>query len=88
MSFSKEELIKKIIYRSNYRGSKEMDFLMSSFTNKYIHLLNYDELIELSNLLNYDDENLYNFNQDVKTSLEFPVNKITGLFKSFSLKMK
>ena len=88
MGFSKEELKKKIIYRSNYRGSKEMDSLMSSFTNKYIDLLNDDELIQLSNLLNFDDENLYNFNQGGKTSLNFPINKITDLFKSFNLKNK
>ena len=88
MSFSKEELKKKIVYRSNYRGSKEMDSLLSSFTKKYINLLNYEELVDLLNLLDLDDENLYNFNQDRKTSLKFPVNKITDLFKFFNLNEK
>ena len=88
MNFSKEELKKKIIYRSSYRGSKEMDFLMSSFTSKYIDVLNDEELIELSNLLNFDDENLYNFNIGEKTSIKIPINKITNLFKSFNLKKK
>ena len=88
MNLSKEELKKKIIYRSNYRGSKEMDSLMTSFTNKYIGLLNDQELLELSNLLDLDDENLYNFNQGKKTSLKFPINKITDLFKSFNLNKK
>ena len=88
MNFSKEELKKMIIYRSNYRGSKEMDSLMGSFTNKYITLLNDNELIELSNLLDLDDENLYNFNQDRKTSFKFPINKITDLFKFFNLNEK
>ena len=36
MSLNKEELIKKIIYRSSYRGSKEMDNLMSSFVKSVI----------------------------------------------------
>ena len=27
---------KKIIYRSNYRGTKEMDNLLGEFTKKYI----------------------------------------------------
>ena len=85
MNYSKDELKKKIIYRSNYRGSKEMDSLMSSFTYKFINLLSDEELIELSNLLDLDDENLYNFNQGRKTSQTFPVNKITELFKSFKL---
>ena len=88
MNFSKEELKKKIVYRSNYRGSKEMDSLLSSFTKKYINLLNHEELVDLLNLLDLDDENLYNFNQDRKTSLKFPVNKITDLFKFFNLNEK
>jgi len=88
MSFSKQELKKKIIYRSNYRGSKEMDSLMSSFTNQYMELLNDEELIELSNLLDLDDENLYNLNKGKKTSIKLPINKVTDLFKSFSLNKK
>ena len=88
MSFSKKELKKKIIYRSNYRGSKEMDFLMGSFTNKYVDSFNDKELIDLSNLLNLDDENLYNLNKGEETSKKIPNNKIIDLFKSFSLKIK
>ena len=86
MNYSKDELKKKILYRSTYRGSKEMDSLLSTFTNKYIGLLKNDELIDLSNLLEIDDENLYNFHLGRKTSLKFPVNKVTELFKSFDLK--
>ncbi len=88
MSENIEELKKKIIYRSNYRGSKEMDSLMSSFTNQYMELLNDEELIELSNLLDLDDENLYNLNKGKKTSIKLPINKVTDLFKSFSLNKK
>ena len=32
-----DQLKKKIIYRSNYRGTKEMDKLLGAFTNKYIN---------------------------------------------------
>ena len=31
-----ETLKKKIIYRANYRGTKEMDILLSKFVDKYI----------------------------------------------------
>ena len=86
MNLSKEELKKKIIYRSNYRGSKEMDSLMTSFTNKYIGLLNDQELLELSNLLDLDDENLYNFNQGQKTTVNFSINKVNKLFRDFVYK--
>ena len=52
MNFSKKELKKKILYRSSYRGTKEMDFLMTSFTNEYIDSLDDNDLVDLSNLLN------------------------------------
>ena len=32
-----ETLKKKIIYRANYRGTKEMDILLSKFVDKYIN---------------------------------------------------
>ena len=58
MTINIEDLKKKIIYRSTYRGTKEMDNLISSFTKKYINTLNETELNNLSNLLNIDDENI------------------------------
>ena len=63
MIFNIDELKKKIIYRSTYRGTKEMDALISSFTKQIMNDLNVNELINLSNLLDIDDENLYKFNQ-------------------------
>ena len=41
-----EQIKKKIIYRSNYRGTKEMDKLLGAFTNKYIDQLNVEDLNE------------------------------------------
>ena len=34
-----EQIKKKIIYRSNYRGTKEMDKLLGAFTKKHINQL-------------------------------------------------
>ena len=47
MDFNIDQLKKKIIYRANYRGTKEMDKLLGAFTKKYIDLLNIDELYDL-----------------------------------------
>ncbi len=80
-----DELKKKITYRSNYRGTKEMDKLLSSFTNKYINELNESDLIDLENLLNIDDLNLYNFYMGLKTEIQFKENKVNLLFKNFKL---
>ena len=78
-----EQIKKKIIYRSNYRGTKEMDKLLGAFTRKYINELNYEDLNELIKLLEIDDNNLYNFYNGLKTNIEFEDNKINKLFKDF-----
>ena len=83
MIFNIDELKKKIIYRSIYRGTKEMDALISSFTKKIINDLNADELIDLSNLLDIDDENLYKFNQGLSPTVDIEENKVSKLFKEF-----
>ena len=80
------DLKKKIIYRSTYRGTKEMDNLLYSFTIKNIDKLDESELLLLSDLLELDDENLYHFNQGQKTTIKFDNNKITELFKNFKYK--
>ena len=83
MIFNIDELKKKIIYRSTYRGTKEMDALISSFTKQIINDLNRDELISLSNLLDIDDENLYKFNQGLRPTVDIKENKVSKLFKEF-----
>ena len=78
-----EQIKKKIIYRSNYRGTKEMDKLLGAFTNKYIDQLNIEDLNELIKFLEIDDNNLYNFYNGLKPNIEFEDNKINNLFKNF-----
>ena len=83
MDINIEQLKKKIIYRSNYRGSKEMDKLLGSFTNKFIDKLNDKELLYLCDLLDLDDENLYKFNNGQKTTVNIDSNEVTELFKNY-----
>jgi antitoxin CptB len=78
-----EQLKKKIIYRSTYRGTKEMDKLLGAFTKKYINELNDQELNDLEKLLDIDDTNLYNFFNGLTTDFEFTDNKINLMFKNF-----
>ena len=68
MTVDIEQIKKKIIYRSNYRGTKEMDKLLGAFTNKYLDQLDYQDLDELIKLLEIDDNNLYNFYNGLKTT--------------------
>ena len=78
-----EQFKKKIIYRSNYRGTKEMDKLLGAFTNKYIDELNYSDLIDLEKLLDIDDNSLYSFYNGLKTDIKFEKNNVNSLFKNF-----
>ena len=76
---------KKLIYRAGYRGTKEMDILLSSFVNKYIN--DFDEylLAELEKFLDFEDEiilNFYNFNIVEK---KIDQNKVSKIFKKFKI---
>ena len=83
MSFNIDELKKKIIYRSNYRGTKEMDKLLGKFVKKYINDLQEKDLIDLDKFLNIDDTNLYNFYNGFDTEFEIEKTNISLLFKNF-----
>ena len=79
MSDNKEELKNKIIYRASYRGSKEMDILMTNFVKSLINNLNLEELKDLNYLVNLDDEVLKN----VKNNILIDNIEITDLIKNF-----
>ena len=83
MTFNIDQLKKKIIYRSNYRGTKEMDKLLGAFTKKYINQLNKNELIDLEKLLDIDDTSLYNFFNGIDNEIKFSETNILKLFKNF-----
>jgi len=85
MSNKLEILKKRLIYRASYRGTKEMDILLSAFVNKCIDSFDEDLLSELENFLNFEDEiilNFYNYNIIKKKIDE---NKIAKIFKNFKI---
>ena len=44
MNLNKQNLINKVIFKSKYRGTKEMDIFVASFTKSIINELNINEL--------------------------------------------
>jgi antitoxin CptB len=78
-----KDLKNKIIYRANYRGTKEMDKLLGSFTKIHIDLLLDHELPLLCDLLDLDDENLYSLNQGGDLTIKIEANKVTELFQNY-----
>ncbi len=76
---------KKLIYRAGYRGTKEMDILLSSFVNKYIDTFDENLLIELDKFLNYEDEVILNFYQKDVVQKKIDKNKVSKIFKNYKL---
>ena len=76
---------KKLIYRAAYRGTKEMDILLSSFVNKHIDLFDMSHLVELDKFLNFEDEIILNFYHNNVVKKNIDANKISKIFKNFKL---
>ena len=83
MNSNKQNLINKIKYRSQYRGTKEMDLFIKKFVNSVIYNLDSNQLIELNNLVNLDDEELKKISlEEIKTN----ESKVIFLLKKFKKK--
>ena len=76
---------KKLIYRASYRGTKEMDILLSNFVDKYIDEFNEDLLIDLEKFLDFEDETILNYYHYNIVQKGIDRNKISELFKSFKI---
>ena len=86
MNNSIDNLKKKIIYRSNYRGTKEMDNLIGTFVKSIIDDLDIAELYNLENLLNIDDDILLSFYNNENNKLKIDENFVTKSFRKFKMK--
>ena len=76
---------KKLIYRAGYRGTKEMDILLSSFVDKNINLFNEQLLEELDKFLNFEDEVILNYYQYDIIKENIDKNEVSKMFKKFKL---
>ena len=78
-------LRKKILYRSKYRGIKEMELLLNSFVKKHINDFSIAELKQLDDLLNFDDDSLFKWYLNKKVEIKIPNNKVSKLLKNFKI---
>ena len=84
MSQNKEDIKNKIIYSSSYRGTKEMDILMTSFVKSIINELDYNQLIQLDKFINLDDEILKSLkNKELKHQINEELIFILKKFEKF-----
>ena len=81
------ELLKnKIKYRSSYRGTKEMDLLLTSFASSVVDILSFSELKKLDIFLNCNDEDISNFYINKIPISTFEDVKILNLFIKHKIK--
>ena len=78
-------LKKKIIYRSEYRGTKEMDLLLGNFVKKYINIFSINDLHDLYKLLDISDQDLAKSILNKDPSIKLPNNNVVNLLKDFKI---
>ena len=76
---------KKLIYRAGYRGTKEMDILLSAFVNKYINDFDEKLLAELEKFLDFEDEIILNFYNFHLVEKDIDKNKVSKIFQKFKI---
>ena len=85
MSKKLELFKKKLLYRASYRGTKEMDILLSSFVKKHIDLFTESQLINLEKFLDFEDETILNYYSFDKIEKNIDKNEISKVFKNFKI---
>tara|TARA_Y100001935_G_C17067256_1_gene389753 strand:- start:52 stop:306 length:255 start_codon:yes stop_codon:yes gene_type:complete len=78
-------LKKRLLYRASYRGTKEMDILLSKFVRKNIDKFNATQLNDLEKFLNFDDEIILNFYNLNLIEKNIDKNQIAKIFKEFKI---
>ena len=80
MNSNKQNLINKIIYRSQYRGTKEMDIFLGNFVKSIVYNLSLEDLKDLDLLINMNDEEI---KEILKGNLKFKNDKILNFLMNF-----
>ena len=86
MNNETDNLKKRLIYRSQYRGTKEMDKLIGSFVQLNIDNFSPIQLKELEKFLDIDDDTLYKFYNGLKYETKIDKSEIFKLFKDYEYK--
>ena len=81
------DLIKKrIVYRSEHRGIKEMDLLLKKFVKSYMNEFNLDELKQLDKLISLNDDELFKWYLHRDCEIKIPKNRVSNLLRRFKIK--
>ena len=82
MTLNKEDLKNKIKYRASYRGTKEMDILMTAFVKSLINDLDENFLKTLDTFVGMDDETLISIRKK-ESLIDYEDEKILHIIEKF-----
>ena len=82
MTLNKEDLKNKIIYRASYRGTKEMEILMTAFVKSLINDLDENFLKTLDTFVDMDDETLISIKKK-ESLIDYKDEKILLIIDKF-----
>ena len=80
---TRDNRIRRLIYQSSYTGTRETDFLLIQFANKYLSTLEDQQLDDYEALLAQGDQNILAW---VRGDLKIPANldgEVFSLVKDF-----
>jgi antitoxin CptB len=69
---------RRLIFRSDHRGTKEMDLVMGTFALKYVPEFDEEQLAQYDEILNESDPDLYNWVTGIE---DFPQEKMNSVFE-------
>ena len=74
---------KKLLYRASYRGTKELDLLLTKFVKENINNFDKKQLDDLEIFLELEDEIILNFYNNNIIQKNIDKNPISQIFKNF-----
>ncbi len=80
-----EVLRKRLLYQSQHRGMREMDWLLGGFAQKYAKSMSLKELREFEALLAFSDQDLYGWFFE---KMPIPDHTLSALMTKISLTIR
>jgi len=78
-----DNILKKILYRANHRGTKEMDLILGGFACKFLALLTKEEVNQFEKILTFTDKELSDWLIDNSENCEIQKIDVSKKLKDF-----
>ena len=82
----KDKKIKKLLFRSMHRGTKEMDIILGNFAKSHIDSFSNSDLSEFEKILDIPDDTLFDWYMKKSTIPSIFDNKTLKLLMNYKLK--